>query len=55
VGDSVVDELQGVEIYPGDGGTSLGNALYGAAFRESPIPFRVERSLTSVTGNVTWQ
>ena len=55
VGDSVVDELQGVEIYPGDGGTSLGNALFGAAFRESPIPFRVERSLTSVTGNVTWQ
>jgi hypothetical protein len=55
VGDSIVDELQGIEIYPGDGGTNLGNALFGEAFRESSIPFRRERSLTTVTGQVTWQ
>jgi hypothetical protein len=55
VGESIVDELQKVEIYPGDGGTTLGNAIYEAAFRESPIPFQIERSRTSEEGEVTWQ
>ena len=55
VGEVAVDELQKVEIYPGDGGTTLGNAIYEAAFRESPIPFRVEQSETTATGHVSWQ
>lgn len=55
VGEVTVDELQKLEIYPGDGGTTLGNAIYQAAFRESPIPFRVERSKTSAAAKVTWQ
>ncbi len=54
VGKESVDEKKAIEIYPGDGGTDLGRALYQAAFDKSPIPFRLERSTTAEDGTVTW-
>ncbi|MES2661612.1 MAG: hypothetical protein V4689_23540 [Verrucomicrobiota bacterium] len=54
VGERGVDELQRLEIYPGDGGTVLGNAIYDATFKNSPIAFTVESSTTSDAGAVTW-
>jgi len=54
VRENAVDALKSIEIYPGDGGTSLGNAIYDATFTHSPIPFTMERSVTSADGKVTW-
>jgi len=54
VGEDSVDKATGVTIYPGDGGTELGRRLYEATFKQSPIPFTMERSTTTETGKVTW-
>lgn len=49
-----VEPLRHLEIYPGDAGTGLGQALYDATFSESPIPFRLQYSRTSPEGEVLW-
>lgn len=54
VGEHAVDDFRGLEIYGGDGGTDLGNALYKATFKNSIIPFTLERSTTDADGNVVW-
>jgi hypothetical protein len=54
VGRDSVDKLNSIEIYPGDGGTDLGNAIYKATFKDSPIPFMLQRSITGEDGKVTW-
>jgi len=54
VGEKSVDKLASIEIYPGDAGTVLGNAIYNATFEISPIPIVVERSSTSKEGKVSW-
>lgn len=54
VGEKAVDDLQRIELYPGDAGTSLGRDVYEATFKNSPIPFTVESSNTSEDGTVTW-
>lgn len=56
VGEESVDDLHCIDIYPGDGGTPLGNALTEAAFeKDSPIPYLIEISTTSPDGQVTWK
>ena len=55
VGEKSVDEIEPIEIYPGDGGTALGNAIYGATFKQSPIPYTIQRSATDERGKVTWR
>ena len=54
VGEDSVDKMEDVEIYPGDGGTDLGRAIYEAAFKKSVIPFTVEKSVTDSGGKVVW-
>ena len=54
VGEESVDEIKSIEIYPGDGGTVVGNAIYKATFKQSPIPFTMERSTTGDDGTVKW-
>ena len=54
VGDDSVDEIKSIEIYPGDGGTDLGRAIYEATFTKSPIPFKIQQSTTNDDGKVTW-
>ena len=55
VGPHGVSEVLGLTIYPGDGGTDLGRAVYDAVMKHS-IPFHLERSETDKrTGKVTWQ
>lgn len=54
VGEKSVDEMGGVTIYPGDGGTPLGNALYKAVFKNSEIPYTMQISKTADDGKVTW-
>ena len=54
VGKDSVDEMASIEIYPGDGGTDIGRAVYEAAFKKSPIPFKIQRSTTADDGAVTW-
>ena len=54
VGPSSVSAGGRLTIYPGDGGSALGNAVYEAVFTHSEIPFRLERSSTDENGNVTW-
>lgn len=54
VGRESVDKMSGIEIHPGDGGTTLGNALYEATFKNSVIPFTMQHSKTDEDGNVTW-
>ena len=54
VGKDSVDEMASIEIYPGDGGTDIGRAVYEAAFKKSPIPFKIQRSTTAEDGTVTW-
>jgi hypothetical protein len=54
VGDDSVDEIKAIEIYPGDGGTDLGRAIYDATFKHSPIPFKIQQSTTNDDGKVTW-
>ncbi len=54
VGPSSVSEGGRLTIYPGDGGSALGNAVAEAVFTHSEIPFRLERSSTDANGNVTW-
>jgi hypothetical protein len=55
VGPSSIAKSEFLEIYPGDGGSPLGNALYQAVLQRSPIPYRLERSHTDPQGRVTWQ
>jgi hypothetical protein len=55
VGEKKIEDFTGVEIYPGDAGTELGNAVYKAAFAASPIPFRMEESTTDADGTVHWE
>jgi hypothetical protein len=55
VGEDSVDEMLSIEIHPGDGGTALGNAIYDATFKNSPIPFTVQRSQTGDDGKVIWE
>ncbi len=54
VGNESVDEIRAIEIYPGDSGTDLGNAIYDATFEKSPIPIKIQQSTTSDDGKVTW-
>lgn len=54
VGKDTIDEMVSIEIYPGDGGSDLGRAVYQAAFKKSPIPFKIQRSTTAENGTVTW-
>jgi len=54
VGKDSVDEIAAIELHPGDGGTDLGRAVYEAAFKKSPIPFKIQRSATAADGAVTW-
>ena len=54
VGEDTIDKMGGIEIYPGDGGTDLGNSLYKATFKKSPIPFSIQHSKTAEDGKVTW-
>ncbi len=54
VGEESVDKMASIEIYPGDGGTPLGNAIYEATFKKSPIPFTIQRSTTAADGTVKW-
>tara|TARA_R110002096_G_scaffold273422_3_gene467229 strand:- start:20336 stop:20938 length:603 start_codon:yes stop_codon:yes gene_type:complete len=49
-----VEDFEGIEITPGDGGTSTGNAMYQAVFARSEIPIKFEKSTTSKTGLVSW-
>ena len=41
IGEDRIEDLRSIEIYPGDGGTTMGNAIYEATFKESPIPFQI--------------
>lgn len=50
-----VAEFQGIEITPGDGGTSTGNAMYQAVFARSELPVKFEKSQTSEDGLVSWE
>ncbi len=43
----------GVVIHPGDSGTKMGNAIYGAVMTNSDLPIMVERSQTA-DGKVEW-
>ena len=54
VGKDSVDEMVSLDIYPGDGGTALGNALYEATFKKSPLPFKMQTSRTAQDGTVQW-
>ena len=54
VGKDSIDEMASLEIYPGDGGTAVGNAIYEATFKKSPIPYRMQTSKTGEDGTVTW-
>lgn len=54
VGADTVGEMVGSEIYPGDGGTAMGNAQYEATFKNSTIPFTMQLSTTGEDGKVTW-
>ncbi len=54
VGEETVDECRSVLIYAGDAGTTLGNALYEAAFKNSAIPFTLQYSSTDNEGNMVW-
>ena len=47
-------DFQGIEINPGDGGTSTGRAMYAAVFARSDVQFDLERSSTSKDGVVNW-
>jgi len=54
IGKDTVDEITALEIYPGGGGTSLGNLIYNATFKHSPISFRLQRSTTTNDGSILW-
>ena len=54
IGKQSVDRMSSIEIYPGDGGSDLGSAIYEATFKQSPIPFTIQRSTTAEDGAVTW-
>jgi len=54
VGKESVDKLASIEIYPGDGGTDVERRIYEAVFKQSPIPYKIQRSTTSAEGAVTW-
>ena len=55
IGFDSVSDFQGVDLYPGDGGTDLGRAVYEAAFSDSPVPYRLQFSETNPEGEVTWK
>ena len=54
VGTDSVDEMVCIETCPDDGGTGIGRAVYEAAFKKSPIPFKIQGSTTVEDGTVTW-
>ena len=54
VGEKTVDTFECLEVYPGDGGTCLGNGVIDAVFKESPVPFTLEYSSTDENGNLLW-
>ncbi len=49
-----VADFEGIEITPGDGGTSTGNAMYQAVFARSELPVVIEQSETDENGLVQW-
>ncbi len=55
VGRDTVDEMTTIEIYPGDGGTEIGRAIYQAAFQKSSIPYELQHSETTENGTVAWK
>ena len=56
IGPNSIVDLQGIQIYPGDGGSDLGRAIYRAVMDNSEIPFRLQKSVTDEhTGNVIWK
>ncbi len=48
-----LSDYKSITIYPGDSGTGMGNAIYGAVLKNSAVEFRVEKSET-VNGKVNW-
>jgi hypothetical protein len=54
VGPNSVEDVKGVDIYPGDGGTDLGRAVFDAVLKHSIIPFELQRSETDSDGHVRW-
>lgn len=54
IGKDSVDKMTSIEIYPGDGGTDIGRTMYEAAFKKSPIPFKIQGSTTAEDGTVSW-
>ena len=54
VNDSLVN-CKGVTIHPGDGGTNIGRAIHTAVFNNSDVKMVVQRSRTSVDGEVVWE
>lgn len=48
-----LSDYKSIMIYPGDSGTEMGNAIYGAVFKNSAKEFRVEKSET-INGKVNW-
>jgi hypothetical protein len=49
-----IDDFVNLTIYPGDGGSELGNQVYDAVFGKSPIKCSIERSSTEDDGKVHW-
>jgi len=54
IGEKAVGKLQKLDLYPGDGGTDIGRAIYAATFTKSVTPFRVETSTTDPDGTIHW-
>jgi len=48
-----LSDFMSLKIYPGDGGSAIGNALLNAVLNNSDIELKVEKS-TTVDGKVKW-
>ncbi len=48
-----LSEYHSITIHPGDSGTKMGNAIFGAVIKNSDLPVTVERSVTK-DGIVKW-
>lgn len=55
IGAKSIKRVIDLELYPGDGGTDLGRAVYAAVFEKSPIPYRLEHSETDKAGKIQWK
>ena len=53
-GEDGVSSLQSIIVHPGDSGSTIGNAIVEAAFRNSDVTFRLEQSTTR-EGKVEWK